>query len=173
MGRLTCEYVVDMYSRTEEARLAYLKMGRTIQSSAFENTPQQPEADLIRYKIPASFMGSQAWASDQVADSLALARELGEPTFLITMTCNPQWPEIRERLRPGQTFADIPSVVCRAFRVRLKYLKAFMKKHFGRVVYMVSVVEFQRRGLPHCHLLLKVCMMTESSPSFSPNLISD
>ena len=93
MGRLTCEYVVDMYSRTEEARLAYLKMGRTIQSSAFENTLQQPEADLIRYKIPASFMGSQAWASDQVADSLALARELGEPTFFMTMTCNPQWAE--------------------------------------------------------------------------------
>jgi hypothetical protein len=46
IDRLTCEYVVDMYSRTEEARLAYLKLSRAIQSSAFENNPRWPAADL-------------------------------------------------------------------------------------------------------------------------------
>ena len=132
LGRLTCEYVVDMYSRTEEERLQYLKRSRAIQASAFENTPQWPTADLIRYKIPASFMGSQAWASDQVADALALARDLGKPSFFITMTSNPKWPEIVDRLRPGQHFTDIPSVVCRAFHVRLQYLKAFMTHYFHR-----------------------------------------
>ena len=156
LGRLTCEYVVDMYSRTEEERLQYLKLSRAIQASAFENSPRWPGADLIRYKIPASFMGSQAWASDQVADSLALARDRGGPTFFITMTSNPKWPEIAERLRPGQHFTDIPSVVCRAFHVRLQYLKAFLTRHFGEVVYMVTVVEFQKRGLPHAHILVKV-----------------
>jgi len=156
MGRLACEYVVDMYSRTEEARLAYLKLSRAIQASAFENTPRYPEADLIRYHIPASFTGSQAWASGQVADALALAKELGRPFLLITMTTNPKWPEIADQLRQGQNFTDIPSVVCRAFHVRLQYLKAFMAKHFGHLVYTVTVVEFQKRGLPHCHMLLKV-----------------
>jgi Helitron helicase-like domain at N-terminus len=93
-GRLTCEYVMDIYSRTEDDRLNYLRMARTIQSSGFENRPHQPTADLIRNKIPASFMGSRAWASNQVADALALARNLGNPTFFITMTSNPKWPEI-------------------------------------------------------------------------------
>jgi len=85
---LTCEYVVDMNARTEEACLAYLRLSWAIQSSAFENTLLWPAADLIRYKLPASFIGSQAWVSDQVADALALARELGKPSFFITMTCN-------------------------------------------------------------------------------------
>lgn len=101
-------------------------------------------------------MGSQAWASDQVADALALARELGRPSLFITMTSNPKWPEIVDRLQPGQHFTDIPSVVCRAFHVRLQYLKAFIVHHFHEVAYMVTVVEFQKRGLPHSHMLLKV-----------------
>lgn len=89
-GRLTCEYVVDMYSRTEKERLQYLKRSRAIQTSAFENTPRWPAADLIRNKIPASFMESQAWASDQVADTVAPARDLGKPSFFITITSNPK-----------------------------------------------------------------------------------
>ena len=158
-GRLTCEYVVDMYSRTEDDRLNYLRMARTIQSSGFENRPHQPTADLIRNKIPASFMGSRAWASDQVADALALARDLGNPTFFITMTSNPKWPEIADQVKPGQHFTDLPTVVCRAFHVRLAYLKLFMRQHFGTVVYMVTVVEFQKRGLPHSHILIKVSIV--------------
>jgi hypothetical protein len=50
----------------------------------------------------ASFIGLQAWASDQAADALALAREFGLPIFFITMTLKPKWPEIVERLRPRQ-----------------------------------------------------------------------
>jgi hypothetical protein len=104
-------------------------------------------------------MGSRAWASDQVADALALARDLGNPTFFITMTSNPKWPEITDQVKPGQHFTDLPTVACRAFHVRLAYLKLFMRQHFGTVVYMVSVVEFQKRGLPHCHILVKVSIV--------------
>jgi hypothetical protein len=156
LGRLTCKYVVDIYSRTEDDRLNYLRMARTIQSSSFDNTPQQPTRDLIRNKIPASFIGSRAWASDQVTDALALARELGRPSFFITITSNPKWSKIADQVKPGQHFTHLPTVVCRAFHVRLAHLKLFMRQHFGTVVYMVAVVEFQKRGLPHCHILVKV-----------------
>jgi hypothetical protein len=153
-----------MYSRTEEARLTYLRINQAIQSSVFENDPHWPTADLIQYKIPVSFIGSQAWASDQVADTLALAKELGKLSFFITITSNPKWPEITERLQPGQYFTDIPSVVCRAFHIRLQYLKAFITQYFNRLVYLVPVVEFQKRGLLHCYMLLKVCVFYNSSP---------
>jgi hypothetical protein len=122
---------------------------------AFESTLPWPAADLIRYKIPASFMFPGVGIRS--GDALALARELGPPSFFITMTSNPKWPEIVERLRPGQHFTDIPSVVCRAFHVRLQYLKAFMTHYFRRLTYIVTVVEFQKRGLPHSHILLKIC----------------
>jgi hypothetical protein len=85
-----------------------------------------------------------------------LCRTLDQPSLLITMTTNPKWPEIVSQLRPGQTAADVLVVVCRAFRARLAALERFLHWRFGHVVYNVKVVEFQKRGLPHAHLLVKV-----------------
>src|SRR5581483_8624305 len=68
---------------------------------------------------------------------------------------NPQWPEILSQLLPGQEVSDIPAVVCRAFRGRLHRLKAFLRKRFGGLLYEISVVEFQKRGLPHAHIVVK------------------
>jgi hypothetical protein len=37
--------------------------------------------DIFRYKIPASFMSSCAWCSNHVANALAIAGQLGKPSF--------------------------------------------------------------------------------------------
>ena len=88
-------------------------------------------------------------------DSLALARKFGQPSFFITMTCNPNWPEITSQLRPAQTATDSPIVVVRAFKGRLKMLLEILRSKFGTVVYLIYVIEFQKRGLPHAHIILK------------------
>ncbi|KAJ6003691.1 hypothetical protein N7522_006383 [Penicillium canescens] len=155
-GRLACEYAVDMFSRTEEERLHYLKRGRRMQAAAMDEAPNPDISDLFENKIPAGFMGSRAWASDQVADSLAIARQLAKPSLFLTMTTNPNWPEIQSQLLPGQHFTDIPAVVCRAFHGRLCGLKAFMREKFGGLLYEICVTEFQKRGLPHAHLVVKL-----------------
>ena len=54
--------------------------------------------------LPASFLGSNKWSSEQITDSLAIAAAYGPLTFFITMTCNTNWPEIQSILRPGQDF---------------------------------------------------------------------
>lgn len=155
-GRLACEYAVDMFSRTEEERLHFLKTGRRQQAVGMDEAPDPTVPDLFQNKIPASFMGSRAWASDQVADSLAIARQLGKSSFFLTMTTNPQWPEIQSQLLPGQDVTDIPAVVCRVFSRRLLALKAFLRQNFSRILYEISVTEFQKRGLPHAHIIIKV-----------------
>ncbi|KIJ29366.1 hypothetical protein M422DRAFT_109312, partial [Sphaerobolus stellatus SS14] len=63
------------------------------------------------------------------------------------MTANLTWPEIIRRLRPGQKFSDIPMVVVRAFHQRMSSLLQALNK--------IYVVEFQKQGLPHCHIPLK------------------
>ena len=75
---------------------------------------------------------------------------------VITMTCNPDWIEIQQELRLGQTPQDRPDLVTRVFKAKLQDLKEqiFKKEIFGIVVAHVFVVEFQKRGLPHIHLLL-------------------
>lgn len=155
-GRLACEYAVDMFSRTEEERLHFLKTGRRQQAVGMDEALDPTVPDLFQNKIPASFMGSRAWASDQVADSLAIARQLGKSSFFLTMTTNPQWPEIQSQLLQGQDVTDIPAVVCRVFSRRLLALKAFLRSNFSRILYEISVTEFQKRGLPHAHVIIKV-----------------
>ena len=39
--------------------------------------------------LPASFLGSQAWAAEQVADALVLCREYGKPSLFLMITTNP------------------------------------------------------------------------------------
>lgn len=108
--------------------------------------------------LPSSFLGSKRWSSEQIADSLAIAASEGNPTFFITMTCNPEWPEITSQLRPGQSYVDIPIVVVRVFRRKLALLMQTLKTMFvnaGRQIYSIHVIEFQKRGLPHAHILIK------------------
>jgi hypothetical protein len=147
-GRLICEYLCDMYSHIEE-RLNYIYLSQTT---------HQNDTDLTSHDItlPGSFLGSRKWTSEQTADALALARQYGPPSLFITMTCNPTWPEIVCRLRPGQDPNDVPVIVVRAFKIRLRRLLYLIRSKFGGIVYIIKVIEFQKRGLPHAHIIVKV-----------------
>lgn len=173
-GRLFNEYLVDMFSRVEDERLSFIRRGREQHLSMLRtriNEQNQEQIDLgvdvpvndanctvaeTGMILPASFLGSRAWASQQVADALAICREKGNPSLFITITTNPNWPEITSQLRPGQSASDIPHVVCRVFHSRVAYAMKIIKQRFGKVVYVIKVIEFQKRGLPHCHMILKV-----------------
>jgi hypothetical protein len=74
----------------------------------------------------------------------------------LTMTCNPNWPEIQRELRPGETSYDRPDLVARVFQMKKKaLLKDIVDEGMlGWVVAHVYTIEFQKRGLPHIHLLI-------------------
>ncbi|GJV29257.1 DNA helicase [Tanacetum coccineum] len=59
---------------------------------------------------------------------------------------------------PELNAADRADIVCRVFEQKIKLFVAFMKKTkiFGQVTRVLDTVEFQKRGLPHCHTLLWV-----------------
>ncbi|KAJ8580114.1 hypothetical protein M405DRAFT_753661 [Rhizopogon salebrosus TDB-379] len=146
-----------MYSRIEEEQLGYIRRNRI--SQARSSVPEGQDDDMPNIELPTSFIGSRRWASEETADSLALARAFDRPSFFITMTCNPDWLEIKSRLRPGQTAADAPVITARAFKVRLQRLLDILRKRLGEVKYMIKVIEFQKRGLPHAHIIIKVCLI--------------
>jgi hypothetical protein len=52
--------------------------------------------------FPASFADSPRYMNQLYQDSMALVRKFGKPDLFITMTCNPNWPEILHELRPGR-----------------------------------------------------------------------
>lgn len=55
----------------------------------------------------------------------------------------------------GQTTADRPDLVARVFNLKFKALinDIVSGKVFGEVVAHVYSIEFQKRGLPHAHML--------------------
>jgi hypothetical protein len=153
--RLTNEYVVGMFTRELECRLRYIRSNqshlRSLEYDAALVAEETVEESENIY-LPASFLGSRSWISNQIADSLAIAAAYGPPTFFITFTCNSNWPEIQSRLRLGQNFTDIPIVVCRVFKQKLSRLMSTLREMFpnaGRPLYSITSIEFQKCSLPH------------------------
>jgi hypothetical protein len=89
-------------------------------------------------------------------DAMAICKSFGLPSYFITFTRNPNWPEIQAELIPRQTATDCPDLVTRVFRMKLLVLmKDLMKDEvFGPTVAQIHVIEFQKRGLPHAHILI-------------------
>jgi hypothetical protein len=55
-------------------------------------------------------------------DAMAIVRKLGKPDAFVTMTANPNWPEIIAMLLPGQTAIDRPDIVSRVFQQKFRAL---------------------------------------------------
>ena len=89
-------------------------------------------------------------------DAMSIVGHFGKPDLFITFTCNPKWQEITRELMPHQSAADRPDLTARIFHIKLQELmKDLCVKHcLGKVVAFVYVIEFQKWGLPHAHILL-------------------
>ncbi|CAF2118503.1 unnamed protein product [Rotaria magnacalcarata] len=106
--------------------------------------------------LPSSFQGSSRAMQQNYQDAMGIVQKCGKPGLFITFTCNPRWKEIEEQLFPGQTSSDRPDLIARVFRLKLKqFIDDIVRNHiFGRTVAHLFVIEFQKRGLPHCHTLI-------------------
>ncbi|OWZ01341.1 Helitron helicase [Phytophthora megakarya] len=83
-------------------------------------------------------------------DAMAIVRETSAPNLFNTITCNPNWPQIKENLRRGERASDRPDHVARVFMQNLKVLNQDLDEGVLKVVAVkVYVVEYQKRGLPH------------------------
>jgi Helitron helicase-like domain at N-terminus len=111
-----------MYSRVEKEQLNYISFNQRAISDQLADQRDNTDLDVIDIQLLASFIGSRKWASEKTVNSLALACIFGKPSLFITMTCNPDWPKIQEKLYPGQSVSDIPTIVSRVFKTKLKKL---------------------------------------------------
>jgi len=88
-------------------------------------------------------------------DAMARVRKFAKPDLFVTFTCNPKWKEITNALLPGQTAKDCFKLVTRVFNLKLDaLLKDFKDGVLSNVIAEIWVIEFQKRGLPHTHILL-------------------
>ena len=167
-GRLFQQYLVDQYAKSEAEKLKYLRQNQArLRASDYSALREalgysgrmQDEADIVRagrlFILPSTYIGGDRYMRQQLHDIIAISNKVGHPDIFLTMTCNPQWPEILRSLPPGQTPQDRPDLCARVFHMELRALLSFVldEKYYGQVVAHVSVIEFQKRGLPHAHCI--------------------
>jgi len=88
-----------------------------------------------RVVLPSSFTGGMRYMFNNCQDVMAIYRRFNYPDLFITITCNVNWPEIRDVLGPkGLSPSDRPGIVCRVFKLKLdQMMKDFKKnKFFGQ-----------------------------------------
>ena len=78
--------------------------------------------------LPSSFTRGERYMHQQSLDSIALYQIFGHPHLFITMTTNPDWPEITAHLKNGETALDCPELVSRVFNAKSSNLSRTLKR---------------------------------------------
>ncbi|KAK1370912.1 hypothetical protein POM88_037004 [Heracleum sosnowskyi] len=102
--------------------------------------------------------GGYRYMQQNFQDSIAVCKEYGHPDIFITFTCNPKWVEIQHAVTAvGSQDASVrPDLVARVFKMKLDAMMSDLTKKdvLGGVLAVVYTIEFQKRGLPHAHIVL-------------------
>lgn len=165
-GRLLQRYLVDMWAAADQNNLFYFRSNQQLFHShmhdGLEDAINQADGNINlseigqRVILPSSYVGGPRHMHQRFQDSMAIARYFKKVDIFLTMTCSARWPEILRELAPGETVYDRPDLVSRVFEMKKKALLKDILDHrfLGRVVAHVYTIEFQKRGLPHMHLLI-------------------
>ena len=162
-NRLFQEYACVAFWRVETSRLNIHRMNQEGQraarqaelrlfAAAVANGTPTPDIGRISY-IPESFVGgpSDMYASYQ--DAMTAVLRHGAPSLFVTFTANPKWPDIVDSMK-DQAPNERPDVIARVFKMKLNELLDDLKTKLGHQVCRIYVVEFQKRGLPHAHIVV-------------------
>lgn len=171
------QYLVDSFAACQEKTLLWIRNNqdklRADVYSGLADSLHAGDTDARqigkRVILPSSFTGSDRYMQQAYQDAMAMVRRQGKPSFFITFTCNPKWREITNHLMPGQQARDRPDLIARVFNLKAKELIKDLKEgFFGLYVGHVMTIEYQKRGLPHMHLLLNV---SRDFPYDTPDLV--
>ncbi|PIA56622.1 hypothetical protein AQUCO_00700758v1 [Aquilegia coerulea] len=165
-GRLFQQFLVDSYACIKENRLHWYRNNQSIVRAelykglhdavvAGDSTPGSVGKRMV---LPSSFTGGPRYMVQNYQDAIAICRWAGPPDLFLTFTCNTQWKEITYILELilGQKADDRLDIVARVFKIKVDQLIKDLTdgEHFGRATAVLYTIEFQKRGLPHAHILL-------------------
>ena len=152
-----------MWVKTETERLRYIKTHQNELRAAQYFQLQDAimnDADNVdvgqRVILPSTFIGGPRHMNQYMQDAMALVRAFSRPSLFITITCNPQWPEITEEPFAGQSYTDRHVIVSRVLHLKVRQLLKviFKEQVFDPTRAFTYSIEWQKRGLPHIHLLI-------------------
>ena len=167
-GCLFQQYICDVWISSDQNRLRWVQHNQprlhTDLYSGLEDVTSQNDNDVDLTTIghcvilPSSYVSGPHYMNQHFQDAIAIARHFHGFDLFITFTSNPSWTTLTDELLPGQVSADRPDLVVWVFHMyKTALLDNITKWHiFGNVHAHVHSIKFQKRGLPHMHLLLSL-----------------
>ncbi|XP_074362500.1 ATP-dependent DNA helicase RRM3-like [Apium graveolens] len=158
--------MVDAFSTIEQTRLRWFHTHQTtLRNELYNNICRSVSIGDVDSSntgkgivLPAGYVGSKRYMQQNFQDALAVCRYIEHPDIFLTMTCNSLWDKIQKMMEyvPGCIAPNCPDIISRVFRLKLDQLMVDIKdkKHFGVCIGVMYFVEFQKRGLPHVHMLI-------------------
>ncbi|XP_027167961.1 uncharacterized protein LOC113767954 [Coffea eugenioides] len=163
-ARLLQQYIVDQYVKLETQRLDFYRLQQEEIRREFLKgiidalgSGKSQACNVGQCIIlPPSFIGGPRNMRRKYMDAMTLVQKYGKSDIFLTMTCNPNWPEIKEYLIDKEEAQNRPDLLARVFHAKLEQLKDELLKKciFGEVAAYTYVIEYKKRGLPHAHFLL-------------------
>ncbi|KAF1860425.1 hypothetical protein Lal_00037767 [Lupinus albus] len=135
--RLFYQFLVDAYTMVESERLSFIKRNQSklrvdkyINLNDSQTTNHSQGSNIgKRVILPSTFVGSRRYMDQLYFDGMAICSSLGFPDLFLTMTCNPNWPEIVRFLNPmGLKPLDRPDIILRVFKIKFEELLQNLKK---------------------------------------------
>jgi helitron helicase-like protein len=129
-----------MWASADQTRLSYLRFHQeNLRATLYSGLEDWVRADEIadpnelgrRTVLPSSYIGGPRDLRQRCQDGMAIARFFHNVDLFVTMTTNPEWPEIRQQLLPRQTSYDRPDLVARVLKLKLgELLTDILKRGF-------------------------------------------
>lgn len=164
-GAITQEYLIDQSFRVERYEHDWLRRNANqlfVTPAEVREALQRGAPDNVTlgkvFRLPAAVKGCPAWYKQKFEDATAIFSHFGRPNFMITLTANPNWREVKRCLPKGHLIVDRPDLLNRIFYARERHVDHLIRKRkvFGKVKASSVTLEFQKRGPPHTHRLIAV-----------------
>jgi hypothetical protein len=150
--RLTQAWLIDMSLTHQDHQLRYLKSAIIqCQARGVSLAPGTTQvaaraklntfANHDRVFLPHSFAGNPTHMRTLCRESLAVMARYGKPTYMVTMTANADWDEVRTL--SGGDGTPAADAICRVFDYKAKALIKYIvdEKPFGDIQYYMWVRE--------------------------------
>ncbi|KAL5179993.1 Replication factor A protein 1 [Glycine soja] len=130
-------YILHRYTMVESERLSYIRNNqkklRVDKYCSLQNSLDTGTAKGLtkgkRVILPSTFVGSPRYMDQLYFDGMAICSHVGFPNLFITLTCNPNWLEIRRLLSPlNLKPIDRLDIVSRIFRLKYEQMLSDLTK---------------------------------------------
>ncbi|GBM88456.1 hypothetical protein AVEN_17498-1 [Araneus ventricosus] len=174
--QLLHQYLVDMYVKIEAERLLFtrlnqkkLRVDKYIHLKDAITNDGDPANHGKLVILPSTFTGCPRNMHEYFQDAITYVRHGGKPSLFITYTFYRNCKQMAQNLTNGQSKINRHDLVARIFRQKLiKFMNVLIKGQvFGSVKYWLYSIEWQKRRLPHSHILIWL------TNTLRPNQIDD